>query len=221
MKDAQRILCISQLVRRQDIAVLQADVVLLIEESLPLDSRHVKDVQLRHSIFQIRCLYIFDVLRIQYIFLQILWQTKFIRRDEDKFHIVIARHGRHQRMDRPSEFQISAKADGKTIKMTFFSLDGQKIGQSLSRMVVSAISRIDDRHGGSTACYHRCALLRVTHSNDIRIGSHCPYRIRHAFAFRCRGTLRLREPQHVSTQFVHSRLEAETSPGGWLEEQSR
>ena len=56
MKDAQRILCISQLVRRQDIAVLQADVVLLIEESLPLDSRHVKDVQLRHSIFQIRCL---------------------------------------------------------------------------------------------------------------------------------------------------------------------
>ena len=41
-----------QLLRGEDVAVLQAQIVLLVEKPLPLDTGHIEDIQLRHHLIQ-------------------------------------------------------------------------------------------------------------------------------------------------------------------------
>ncbi len=78
----------------------------------------------------------------------IIWYAQLIGRDKDKTDIFVA----HQRVDQgmygSSEFQIPAKTYGDMVKASFQGANGHQIGESLCRVLMSAVSRVDNRNGG-------------------------------------------------------------------------
>ena len=52
-----------------------------------------------------------------------------------------------QRMNRTSEFQVSAETNGQVIQVSFQGTDSQQIGKRLGRMLMSAVACVDDRNG--------------------------------------------------------------------------
>ena len=51
-------------------------------------------------------------------------------------------------MHGPPEFQVAAQTDGKIAKATFQGTDGQEVGQGLGRMLMPAVTGVDNGNGG-------------------------------------------------------------------------
>ena len=109
-------------------------------------------------------------------------------------------------MYRAAETQVSAKSDMQAGKVPHFPPNGQKVGQRLGGMIVSAVPGVNHRDPRFGAGNQRCALFGVTHGDNIGITSHNPDGIRHALPFGRGRTLRLGKAQNLSAQLVHGRL---------------
>ena len=46
-----------------------------------------------------------------------------------------------------SVFEISADTDGEVIKSSRLALDGYKVGERLGGVIVTAVTRVDERNG--------------------------------------------------------------------------
>ena len=122
-------------------------------------------------------------------------------------------------MNGPSELKVSAEAHGKVVKRTLFPVYGKQVCKSLGRMIMSAVTRIYNRHR-SAACSHiRSAFLRVSHGYDVCVAAHRPCCVPHAFALGSGGALSLRKSEDITAKLHHGSLKAEPRPCGGLEEQ--
>ena len=122
-------------------------------------------------------------------------------------------------MYRSAIFQVAAEAHGKVAKSSLFAVDGQKVCQRLGGMAVTAVARVDD----GNACIGRrhigCALLGVTHGDNIGVAADNLGGIGNALALGCRRGGCLGKADDASAQLQHRRLKAETRASGRLKEQ--
>ena len=219
MQDGQVPLGGVQLIRGKDVTVLQADVVVLVEEALTLDTGHVEDIQLGHGLLQRGGLHKLNAVALQQVSADTLGDPEFIRRDQHKLHILVAGHSANQGVDGAAELQVAAAADDQVVQTPLLPLDGEQVGQGLGGVVVAAVTGIDDGNGGIHGCHQRCTLLGVAHGNDIGKAADGLCGVGHALALGGRGTGGIGEAQDLAAQFVHSRLKAQAGTGGGLVKQ--
>ena len=219
MQDPQILLGVFQLLRGEDVAVLQAEVILLIEEAFLLDAGHVQDIQLRHDLLQTGGLGIGNVLGLDVLLLDVAGQLQLLRGDKHEPDAGVAAHGSHQRMDRPAKLQVTAEADGQVVEMALFLVDGDEVRQGLGGVVVAAVTGVDHRHQGVLRCHQRRALLGVAHGDDVAVGADHPDGVRHALALGGGGAVGGGEAQHLTAQGQHGTLKAQAGAGGGFKEQ--
>ena len=97
----------------KNVKILQSDVILLIEETLSLYPGHIEHVQLTHGIFQALHLFKCNVVGSEHIVPDVGGNPKFLRGNQDKFHILIADQRIDQGMNGSAKFQIPAKTNGQ------------------------------------------------------------------------------------------------------------
>ena len=212
-------LCRLHLLRRQNIAVLQAEILLLAGKALPLDTGHVQDIQLRDSLFQACGLDILHTFFHQNTLLHIAGKLQLLRGDEHHLDPLVAGHGFQQGVYRAAVFQIAAEADGQMVQPPLFPVNGQQVRQGLGGVVVAAVTGIDHGNGGIEGCHKGRALLGVAHGDDIRVAADDPCRVGYALPFCAGGAGCLGKAQHVSAQLIHGRLKAEPCAGRGFEKQ--
>ena len=210
-----------ELFRVEDVGILQADVVRLVEEALLLHPGHVQEVQLGQGILQAGGLLIGQAVLFQRVFNEVTGQLQLVRGDEHEADAMIARQGVHQRVNGAAKFQVAAEADGEVVQTAAFPVDGQQVGQRLGGVVVAAVTGIDDGH----FC-HLCggigrALLGMAHGDDVGVGADDAHRVADGLAFRCGAAAGLGEAQHTAAQIQHGGFKGEPGAGGGLEEQRR
>ena len=81
---------IYKLIGCENIAVLQTEVILFIEETLFLNSRHIEHVKLGHYLFKVGSLNVFKVICLDNIVLDIARELELFGRNEDKLHVIIS-----------------------------------------------------------------------------------------------------------------------------------
>ena len=118
-----------------------------------------------------------------------------------------------------TELEVAAKTDGQIIERSLLALDGQKVCQGLGGMEVTAVTCVDDRHGGNLCRNVGSAFLGMTHSDDIGISAYHADGIRNAFALGRRAARRIGEAENVTAEAHHSGGEAESGSRGRLEEE--
>ena len=85
-------------------------------------------------------------------------------------------------MDGSSELEVTAETDGEVVDPSLLVSDGEKVGECLRGVIVTAVARIDYRDERVLGCNEGCALLGVTHSDDINVAADYRNGIRNAFA---------------------------------------
>ena len=65
----------------QNIEILHADVIILVEETFLLDTGHIKDIQLRENIFHFNNFLKWNIVRPQHIITDVIRETKLLRGD--------------------------------------------------------------------------------------------------------------------------------------------
>ena len=213
MQDAQILLRVFELFRRQDIAVFQTQIVFLVEEALALHAGHVENVKLRHHGFQIGRLLIGDVVLLDDLVFHIARQLQLLRRDKHKLDAGVAAERADERMDRASKLEVSAEADRQIVEAALFAVDCQKVWERLGRMVVSAVACVDDRNLRAHRSDKRRALLRVAHGNDVCVAADRAHRIRYALALCCGRAVSGREAECLTAQAQHGRFKAQSCTG--------
>ena len=209
-----------QLVRRENVGVLQTDVVSLVEEALSLNPGHVEDVQPGHGLFHGGYLFIGDAPAFQLVLNDVARELQLRGGNENKFDAAVSGHGGDQGVDGAAKFQVSAQADGETLEGMSVLPDCEKVGERLGGMVVASVTGIDDRDSGPAGGHHRRALLGVAHGNDVGIAAHGLDGIGKAFSLGGGGGACLGEAQNLAAQPEHSGLKAQPGPGGGFKEQS-
>lgn len=102
----------------QNVAVLEADVVLLVEEALRLHPGHVEDVQLADDFLQSQGLNTLNTCGTEHLVGDVLGNLQLRRIDEDEFVVLVPAHGLGKAVDGAAEFQVTAQADGVSLKST-------------------------------------------------------------------------------------------------------
>ena len=122
-------------------------------------------------------------------------------------------------MHRATEFEVAAETDGEVFKASHLAVDGQKVGERLRGVVVTAVACVDDGHERVHGGDQRRALLGMAHGDDVAVAAHGADRVRHALALGGGRAFRLREAEHLPAEGEHRALKAQACAGGWLEEE--
>ena len=85
-------------------------------------------------------------------------------------------------MNGSAEFEVAAKSDFKVFESAFFAVYGQKVGQGLRGVIMSAVARVDKRYGTVSCPDYRRALFRVSHGNYVGVTADDFKSIGNAFA---------------------------------------
>ena len=221
MEDGEVGLGVHQLLRSQDVAVLQPQVVLLVEEPLLLDAGHVQDVQLGDDGLQVGGLGVGDAFLFQGLLFDVPGQLQLQGGDKDEVDVSVPAQGVHQGVDSAPEFQVAAEADGEVVQAALFPVDGQKVGKSLSGMIVAAVTGVDDGHLAVLGGGKRRALLGVAHGNDVGVAADGVDGVAHGLALGGGAGVGGGESQHAAAQRQHGGLKTQAGAGGRLKEQSR
>ena len=204
----------------EDEAILDTVELILIEETLLLNARHIEDVEFGHHLLKSGDLLIRYAIDIAYLLLHIIRETKLLGSDEHHLDTLITGEGLDEGMHRASELEVAAEADGQIIEAANLTLDCQQVGESLGGMRVGAIAGIDD---GDTAVHSRDesrALLKMAHGDDIGKAIDYLSGVGTRLALADRRILRVGETEHIAPELHHRGREAEARAGGGFVEES-
>ena len=219
MQDAEILLGVAQLLLGEDVAVLQTEVVFLVEEALALNAGHVENVELGHDGFEVGRLLVGDVVLLERLVLHVAGKLELLGGDENDLDAGVAAQGADEGVDGAAELEVAAEADGQVIEAALFAVDGEKVGQRLGGVVVTAVARVDDGdlrvHGGD----QRRALLGVTHGDDVSIAADSAHRVGNALALGGGRAACGREAQHLAAKTEHRGLKAQARAGRGLKEE--
>ena len=96
---------------------------------------------------------------------------------------------------------------------------GQKVGQRLRGVGMTAVTGVDDRNGSILRGNVGRPLLGVAHSHDVGIAGKNLSSICHALALRGGGATSIRKADHAAAQLQHCCLKAEAGTGRRLKKQ--
>ena len=219
MQDAEILLGAAQLLRGEDVAVLQAEVVFLVEEALALNAGHVENVELGHDGFEVGRLLVGDVVLLERLALHVAGELELLGGNEDDLDAGVAAQGADEGVDGAAELEVAAEAHGQVVEAPLFTVDGEKVGQRLGRVVVTAVARVDDGDLGVHGGDQRRALLGVTHGDDVSIAADGAHRVGNALALGGGRTAGGREAQHLAAETEHRGLKAQARAGRGLKEE--
>ena len=169
----------------QNIEILQAHVILFVEEALSLHTGHVEKVEVSDDVLQTLYLLVMLSVRLQHILADIAGELKLLRGNAHEIDIVVTHQRLDQGMDGTAEFQVSAQADGQMIETALQGADRHQVCQGLGGMLMSAVARVNHRDRGNGCGYHGRTLLRMTHGAYISIAGNHTNRIGNTFSLGC------------------------------------
>ena len=207
------------LLRIENVAVLQADVVILVEEAFALHAGHVEHVKLRQHVLHLLHLAVGNVVGFEHAAAHIIRDAQLLGGDEHEIHARIARERLDERMHGAAEFEVAAKAHGEVFKPALAPPYGEQVREGLRRVLVAAVARVDDGHVRAVGGNAGRALLGVAHNGDVRIAGDGADGIRDALAFGNGAGVGLREADHLAAEAQHGSLKAEARTGARLIEQ--
>ena len=219
MQDAEILLCIHELFGREDVAVLQAQVILFVEEALALHAGHVENVKLGHDGLEIGRLLVGDVVLLERLGLHVAGELELFGGDEHDLDAGVAAQGADEGVNCTAELEVAAEADGQVVEAALFTVDGEQVGQRLRGVVVAAVARVDDGNLRVHGSDQRRAFLRVAHGNDVGIAAHGAHRVGNALALGGGRAACGPEAQHLATETEHRRLKAQARAGRGLKEE--
>ena len=219
MQDAHVGLGGLELIRREDIAVAQAQVVLLVEKALALHAGHIQHVQLRHYGLERRRLHVGDAGLFEILVLHVARELELLRGDEHEADARAAAHSGDERVHRAAELQVAAQADRQVVQPTLFAVDGHEVGQRLRGVVVAAVARVDDRDLRVHGSDQRRALLGMAHGDDVAVAADDAHGVRDGLALGGGRALRRGDAEHLAAEREHRALEAQARARGRLEKQ--
>ena len=196
------------LLRIQDIEILHAYIVFLIEEAFSLDSCHIQNVEFRHRFFQPDNLIKGDVVLFQNVFPHIIRNSQLFRRDENKTDPGIPDQRRDQGVYGTPELQITAQSDGEILEPALDLADRRHIGQCLRRMLVPAVAGVYHRNGRVQRSDVRCAFFGMPYRGNVCKTGDDADGIRYAFSLRRRTGLSRRKANHLAPEVQHRCFEA-------------
>ena len=79
MKNVHIVFCKGKLLFVQYVEVFHANVILFVEETLLLNTGHVKDIKIRDGILKTLFLYELDVVFLQHVLTDVAWDAKLFR----------------------------------------------------------------------------------------------------------------------------------------------
>ena len=117
--------------------VLQAQIVLLVEEALLLHAGHVQNVQLRHGFLQAPGLAVLNAVGLQHVLYDVVRHAQLFRADKHEPDVLAAGHGLDEGVHGAAEFQVAAQADGQVIQPSHAAADGHEVRQGLGGVLVA------------------------------------------------------------------------------------
>ena len=202
------ILCERHFCGIQNVEILQADVVLLIEETFLLDAGHIEQIKLWHDILQTDDLTVADAAFLEHI-RNVVGNLELLRRDEEKTYSVITGEGIDEGVYGAAEFQIAAETDCKVVQSALQGAYCEKIGQRLGRMLMSAVSGINYGNAGFLTGNHGSTLLGVAHGADVCVAGDDADGVGYAFALGGGRGSGIREADDTPAQPCHSGFKAQ------------
>ena len=157
-----------------------------------------------------------DIRRLQSILHQIIRNLQFLRGDKVEFIARVAHQAVHQRVYRPTEFQVAAETNLQMIQMPLALPYGQQIDHGLGGVVMSAVPGIDHRNPGIHGSPQRRTLLGMPHGDDVRITADHPRGICHRLAFGGTALLRPGKSQCPTAKIQHGGLKRKSGTGAGL-----
>ena len=100
----------------QNIEVFHTNIIIFIEETFFLYTRHVKNIQFWQCVFETGYFLKLMTTGFQHIFTDIVRDTEFFRRDQDEFYVWITNQSFDQRVYGTSKLQIAAKTNRNVIQ---------------------------------------------------------------------------------------------------------
>lgn len=202
-----------KLIRGKDVAILKSDVIVLIKETLALDTGHVENIKFGQDLHEVGGLNVFDILAGEDLLLYITGKFELLGGNKDNLDSGIARKSGNEGVDGSAEFEVAAKAYGEVIESTDLTFDGEQVGKGLGGVIMSAVACVYDRDIGVFDRDAGCAFLGVAHCDDIGVAIDHADSIGDAFAFGCGRRGRLGEAEDISAQVEHCRFKAEAGTG--------
>ena len=135
------------------------------------------------------------------------------RGDEHEADALPAHKRFDERVHGAAKFQVAAQTNRQVIQSALFAADGEQVAERLRRMLVAAVTGVDDRHAGVLRCYARRTLFVVAHGDDIRIAGYHANRIGNAFTLGSRTVLCTCKAQYLAAKAHHGRFKAQTRAG--------
>ncbi len=203
----------------ENVAVLKADVILFVEETLLLNAGHVKHVELVDYGVEAFYNFVLNTGRLKNICNKVVRNTELLWTYENVFISFEVAEGFGKRVDGAAELKVAAEADGQVVESPLLALDGEQVRERLRRVVVAAVTGVDDGDLGVHGGDERRALFRVAHGDDVGIAADGADGIGDALALRRRRAAGGREAEDLAAEREHGGLEAQARPGRGLKEQ--
>ena len=153
----------------ENVAVLKTDIILFVEEALLLNAGHVKHVELVDYGVEAFYNFILNTGRLKNICNQIVRNRKLLRTYENVFISFEMAKGFGKGVNGAAKLKVAAEAYGVVLKPPQQLADCYQVGEGLGRVVVAAISRVDNRAGRILACQQCRTLFWSSHCNYVGI----------------------------------------------------
>ena len=127
-------------------------------------------------------------------------------------------HRGEHAVHRPAIFEVSHQIDVQVVEPALGLVYGIEVQHGLARMLVRAVTRVDDRDCGDFAGIFRRSFQVVPHYYHVGIVGDHHYRILEYLALGAAGNLRVGKAYNLGTQTVGSCLKTQPRPCARLEE---
>ena len=117
-----------------------------------------------------------------------------------------------------SEFEVTAQADCQIFQSAKSAADGHQVGKGLGRMLMSAVTGIDDGNAGIHGGTQGSTFLWMAHSTDVCITADNADGIGNTFTFGCRTGIRAGKTEDTSAEVEHGSFKTQSGTGTGLVE---
>ena len=153
----------------ENVAVLKTDIILLVEEALLLNAGHIKNVELVDYGVEAFYNFILNTGRLKNICNQIIRNAELLWTDENVFISLEMTECFGKGVNGAAKLKVAAEAYCMVLKPPQQLADCYQVCECLGRVVVAAVSRVDNRAGRILACQQCRTLFWSSHCNYVGI----------------------------------------------------
>ena len=117
-------------------AILNTLILLEVCETLLLNTCHIEDIDIADNRLDVGRLTILHTVAVQYLALDIVWQSQLWRRDKHKLGVLVACHSLDKRVYRTTILKVAHKTDSEVVESAELTMDSKQVGHGLRRVAV-------------------------------------------------------------------------------------